>query len=61
MPDKLGGVGLSPMVSELRHSHGHAQARQQGKRELDAVMGMKLQFRQQVSAGDAQECAGAEG
>lgn len=41
----LEALGLIPMVSELRHRHGHALACQQGNRKLDAVMRMKLQFR----------------
>jgi len=40
--------------------HGHGQSRQQGDRQLEAVMGMELQLRQQVAAGNAQECSRAE-
>ena len=40
--------------------HGHGQSRQQGDRQLEAVVEMKLQFRQEVSAGDAKKCSRAE-
>ena len=39
---------------------GHAQTRQQCEGKFEAVMGVKLQFRQQVATGDAKEIAGAK-
>ncbi len=44
-------------MDEPGHERGDAQSREQRERELDAVMFVKLQFRQQVGAGNAQEAA----
>ena len=39
---------------------GHGQPRDEGDGQLEAVVRVELQFRQQVAAGDAQKCAGAK-
>src|SRR5580698_7284065 len=50
-----------PMASELSaglehpDGDGHAQPGQQGGRQLEPVVGVELQFRQQIAAGDAEE------
>ena len=47
-------------VAEPHNQHGDSHARQQGGRELDAVMPVELKLGKEVGAGDAQERARAK-
>lgn len=46
---------------QIFNQNCHAQAAEQGGGELETVVGVELQFGQQIAAGDAQKGAGAEG
>jgi len=55
------GVSVAMLhVPELRYRHCHGDAGQERKRKLHPVMGVKLQFREEVGAGNAQKCSCAE-
>jgi hypothetical protein len=47
-------------VGELSDQQGNAQPAQQRHRQLQPIVPVELQFRQQVSAGNAQKRSGAE-
>jgi len=47
-------------MSKARDDAGHGNTGQQGDRQLQAVMGMELEFRQQIGTGNAKKCPGGE-
>ena len=51
------------MIVTLFHhadEHRHAQAKHKGERQFERIVRMKLEFRQQIAARDAEEGAGAK-
>ena len=54
-----GGDGGSEVFDRRRPSH-QAEARKQGERELEAIVGVELELGQEIAQGDAEEGAGGE-
>lgn len=51
---------LGMHMTKPRYQHRHANSRQQGEGEFNPVVSVKLKFRQQIGASDAQESSRAK-
>ena len=62
MPVCVVRVAVMPVASRLQHDNapGQGYAEHERDRELEAIVAMELQFRQQVAGGDAHESPGSE-
>ncbi len=60
MPSEPGVFAMAGFIQPA-HEKSNQETCQEGSRQLYAVVGMKLEFRKQVSARNTKECPCAEG
>ena len=58
---RLGMLMVMPGMFQLPDQHGHANSRQEGERQPDAVVSVEMQLGQQIRTGNPQKCSGTEG